>query len=283
MAGKKPTMRNTKKEIRDYLEKHDISYKKSMTKKELLGLMRRSKSGSKKTSKKSAADESFAVSKKTMYGAIAVIVIIVAAILVISMANNTQPDEPGTNGDVLTGEEVVATVNGEDITQAEVDSIQQQLAQSRGQQVTSDAALEQAVNQELLMQEVKEREMVPTQQEAEQQLSQVLQSQGQTLEQLKTSIEQQGQDYAAVIESYQMQIGVNNLVEEVVGPVNISDEQAMDFYDQNTQMFVQGNETMPYETVEPSIKDYLQQQVTNQVMGEFIDQLRQEAEITYTE
>ena len=163
--------------------------------------------------------------------------------------------------------EVAAYVNGEEISMAELEqfagvrNILMQLLQSNqefgsvilqteaGQNVVEEfrkMKLEQLITNELLVQEAQERGIEVSNEEMnnifDQQVNALKQQNNLNDEQLEQAIQQQGfesmQQYKDMFFENNMNgFLVNKLREEVVNEVNVSDEEAKEFYDNNPQQF----------------------------------------------
>jgi parvulin-like peptidyl-prolyl isomerase len=123
------------------------------------------------------------------------VVFILSVILVSGCSSQKQPVEQHEQqiipDDKDTLIDVVATVNGEEITSGEVEEVQQMFAM-QGQQVSEEDALEQVIDQKVLSQHAQEGEYAVTDQEAESMIESQLVQQNATLDQYKQQLEMQG-------------------------------------------------------------------------------------------
>ncbi|MFN2340175.1 MAG: peptidyl-prolyl cis-trans isomerase [Halanaerobium sp.] len=163
--------------------------------------------------------------------------------------------------------EIAAYVNGEEISMDELEqfagvrNILMELMQSNqefgtvllqteaGQNVVEEfrkMKLEQLITNELLVQEAKDRGLEVSNDEMnnifDQQINALKQQNNLNDEQLEQAIQQQGfesmQQYKDMFFENNMNgFLVNKLREEVINEVNISDEEAKEFYDNNSQQF----------------------------------------------
>ena len=169
---------------------------------------------------------------------------------------------------------IVATVNGEDITQAQVQAIQQQAAQS-GSQLSQQQAFEQVLTRTLLMQEAEQRGLVATVDEAEAELSEALAEDNRTLEDLRQNL---GIAYESAFKQYQQQLTLRALAMDESN-VTVSEADVRIFYEENEESFMQDNETIPYEEVKDDIESYLNQQAWGEALNALTLELREEAVI----
>lgn len=163
--------------------------------------------------------------------------------------------------------EIAAYVNGEEISMDELEqfagvrNILMELLQSNqefgtvllqteaGQNVVEEfrkMKLEQLITNELLVQEAKDRGLEVSDEEMnnifDQQINALKQQNNLNDEQLEQAIQQQGfesmQQYKDMFFENNMNgFLVNKLREEVINEVNVSDEEAKEFYDNNPQQF----------------------------------------------
>ncbi len=279
----KPTAKSQKKDIIKYLKAHDIKFDESLGKAELLKLIDEHKAPAHAHTHAHAETASTAAARKAPMGArarnivIGVVVVVIILAIVLSLAyrpagNGTAAGNPGA---------VVATVNGVQITAGEVATLKSRLATQLAQPVNDSMALDQAVIQELLRQEVQKQGLTVSAADAEANLTATLQEQGQTLDALKQQLAQQNITYAEALDNYRLQMGVQKLIAEVLTPVQITDQQAEDFYNQNKDQFVQGNTTYSYAQMASQIKAYLANQQQSQEFLTYINKLKSQADIVY--
>lgn len=212
------------------------------------------------------------ISKKNFYVGTS-IVLAVALLIVASLVVNL-----GGSSD---SSAVIATVNGENIMQGEVEQIKQAAAQ-QGQQLDNESALEQVINQRLILQEAQNSGYVVSVEEAESDIEMQLSQQGRTLEDVKSELSTQGESYDEVIKNYAEQLSIQNYIDaEVEVPEVISDE-AMQFYEQNKAQLGQGGEAPAFEEVEGQIVSYLESQKQQQEISALLQELRSSANINYS-
>ena len=175
---------------------------------------------------------------------------------------------------------VVATVDGEEITSQEITRLQQSLAQ-QGQEISKEDAIEQLINQEVLSQESRQPEFIPSDEEAEQQIRAQLRQQGATLEQFKQQLQQQGIAYEEQLDDVKSQIAIQNYVDHTFEDkeFNVTEEEARALYERYKQQSAE--EIPPYEEVEPQLINSLEQQKQQQEINALIKDLKSDVDITY--
>lgn len=201
------------------------------------------------------------------YGVLIGIFVLIAIFLFVIFNNQEDPNY------------VVATVNGEDITQSDLMQLQSILEQQTGQVITDDVLLDQAITQVLLIQEVNSRNLNVAVEEAEQTLSELLILQNMTLDELKSNIEEQGADYEQIISYYQVQLGIFKLVDEVTADVLVSEEEVLNFYETSIAVDTENSEVPSFEELEAEITAYLLDMKKREVFNEFITSLRENSTI----
>jgi hypothetical protein len=185
----------------------------------------------------------------------------------------------GDNNSNLSGN-VIATVNGEEITTSEVSAIQQSLIQ-QGQQITEEDALEQVINQKLISQEVEAGDYSVSTEEAESTIEQQLSMQGASLEEYKQQLLEQGIVYEEQLDSIKEELAVQKYLETQLEGENfeVSEQETQDFYEMYKS---QSPEEVPsYEELELQIIATLQQQKQQEAIGYLIQELRADAKINY--
>lgn len=187
--------------------------------------------------------------------------------------NESQSIVPG-------GEEVIATVNGEDITQEEIFLVQQQLMQ-QGVQANEEQALEQVLTNKVLLQEVAKQDYQISTQEAETELEQVLSQQGFTVEDLKQDLQSRGISYEATLEDFKERVAVDRYLSENINldSIEVTQEEIEALYNQFAMQG--GNQTPPLEQIRPQIEMQIEQQKTRELQSQFIETLIEAAEVEY--
>jgi parvulin-like peptidyl-prolyl isomerase len=201
-----------------------------------------------------------------------------ATILLDEHAQDTS-DQSNDANNTITGT-VVATVNGEEITFDDVTSIQQSYMQ-QGQQLLEEEAIEQLIDQKILIQEAQQQGFMQTDEEAESTIETILLEQNSTLEEYKQQLKQQGLSYEEQLQEYKNQAAIQNYLNDVFKNENFSvtDEEAINYYEIYQQQSEQ--EVPPYEDLESQIKDYLRQQKQQEAINALVQELREDADIKH--
>ena len=209
--------------------------------------------------------------------------VVLLSFIIAGCSSNTDQDPAASDNNTqeITEEtavvqwEILATVNGQAITSAEVATMQELFAQ-QGQQISSDDALEQVINQIILTQQVTPLSTTETESMIEAQLS----LQGVTLDDYREQIEAQGMSYDAEIENAREGFAVQTYVESTVGTeFEVTDAEARAFYDEYSQQSPE--ELPPYEELEEQIIMTVQQQKQQEAVQAHIQELRADADIQY--
>ena len=220
------------------------------------------------------------------------------------------PDQPADSS-LKNGinNKVVATVNGEEITSKElaqqsnvnqilqkVGQVDQQLAQilassDAGKKVMEElqkAKLDNVIDNVLLKQQVEEKDITLSQSERDeiynQQKKRVLEQNQMSEEQFKNILEQQGYESEAAYKeeiSSNPGIKINKLIEqEVVADIEVSEKEIKNFYDENKDRLSQGGQDTSFEDLKPRIEQMLKQQKQSEAINQYLEKLREEADIS---
>ncbi|MGP4077472.1 SurA N-terminal domain-containing protein [Halobacillus sp. K22] len=192
--------------------------------------------------------------------------------------------------------EVVATVNGEEIKKEEFtrtyeSQFQRSAMQSQmsGQEVDQEQLKQQTaeglVGQELLVQEANDRGLEATEEEVNERITELVESnQGvESKEQFFSTIEeQQGMNEEQVRSQLQTQIKVDKLLAEENGDLEPTEEELKKAYDEAkaAQEESGGGQEMPsYEEAKPTLKQQLTQQKESQAYQTLVEKLREDADV----
>lgn len=188
-------------------------------------------------------------------------------------------DQNGTVGvsESANADEVMATVNGEEITRGEFNVFKDMLGSRMAPNSTEKDMLKEMVLKELLVQEAQERGISVTEKEVEEKITSQISGQGIGLEQYKKLLKQRGVEYDAFVELIREQTMIQNLSNQLMENASVTDEEVKSYYEENQARF--GNKT--YEEVSPAIRRLLEQQSQGQVLSELADKLKKEADISY--
>ena len=226
---------------------------------------------------------------------------------VMAQEMNGEPADPNL-GQNLNANQVVATVNGEKITsqqlsqQANVNQMLQQISQvdqqlvqilansEAGKTVLEEyqkAKLDSLIDNVLLEQAAEEAGITLTQAEKDeiynQQKKAILQQNQMDEEQFLSILEQQGYENEKAYKkefTNNPQIKVNKLIEEeVIAEINVSEEEMKESYEQNKEAFSQSGQDASFEELKPQLEQMLKQQKQSQAINQYLEKLREDAEI----
>ena len=203
-------------------------------------------------------------------------------------------------GDLEGIPDVVAEVNGEEVTRDEFAPVYRaQLqqatmqAQQTGGQAPDEAALqkqaaENLVDTELLSQEADSRGLEVTDDDVDAELSSLAeQNQLGSADELLAALEKQGTTEEQVRDQVETQVMVEKLVDDETGPVKTSDKQLRAIYqrakEQQQQLAEQGGqqqEIPSYADVKPQLEEQAASQRVGTVAQKLVDALRKDADIT---
>ena len=194
---------------------------------------------------------------KTSYVAGGILAIIgIAVFLFMSGTLSTQTQ--GDTNDIMTDTQeqtVVATVNGQDLTQQEVNAVAQ-----NPQIQDEEQAVEQLIDIVLLEQKAEEEGYTATEQEVEELLTSQLSQQDTTLEEYKEQLEQAGASYDEVVEQYQAQIAAEKFLSEETQNAETPEVTEQDLQALYDQLESQGQELPEFEEVEGELRQLAEQQ-----------------------
>ncbi len=215
------------------------------------------------------------ITNKNLFIGIAIMLILAAGIFCFTLFGNSG---------IIQGK-VIATVNGEEIRQEEIEQMQQSSA-SQGQQLSEEEATEQMINQVILSQKAEAQGYSISTEEVEQMIESQATQRGQSLKEVKQEIESQGFSYEEVIEGQKENIILQNYLQDKIDEQisSIPEEQLREFYDQNKEIFTQGNqgqEAPEFEGIKEQLEIFLQQEEQQQIINTLIHELRANANIQY--
>jgi hypothetical protein len=173
---------------------------------------------------------------------------------------------------------VIATVNGIEITESQVIEIQEQ-SLAQGMQISNEDALEQLINSELLIQEAKKQGFDFTKQEVEENLE--IQS-GNSIEEIKQELEIAGESYDELIEGYISYFMIEEYLKSIVEEVEVSDEEVENYYNELKEEYNSYGEELPaFEEIKEDLKNSLEYEKQQEIIIELIEDLREQANIEY--
>ena len=225
-------------------------------------------------------DEVGSEKSRTLLGVAIVAVVVVVVGVVVWLAFGSSSPSLGVSGNA------VATVNGETITKNEFQDRYDQLTQSLGQQAdqVSDAriqqqALQSLVTEEILAQYADKNGIEVSDQEIQARIDQLTQQSGGE-EQFKERLSQQNISMEDVRTSVDQQLTRQAIAEDQgTSTGTVSDEEARARYDQMTANAGQNAQIPPFEQVKAALKQQLEQQKQQQVLTSLSQELREEYDV----
>lgn len=177
--------------------------------------------------------------------------------------------------------EVLAVVDGDAITTKDVESIKQAFMQ-RGQALSDEDALEQMINEKILLKEI-DKKGIPTQDEVESDLQEIFKQQNLTLQDFKEQLEQQGLKYEDQIKVIGMQMAVQNYIQSVFEDenVNVTEKEVEAFYNQSKAQAPEDSEVPEFEEIREQLTMLLQQQKQQQILSALVQELRKNVSVEY--
>ncbi|WP_010529310.1 SurA N-terminal domain-containing protein [Lentibacillus jeotgali] len=199
--------------------------------------------------------------------------------------------------------DVVAKVNGEEITKKEFEStykgqFQRMAMQSQmsGQKLDQDKLKKQTaegmVGSELLIQEVNNRDYEASQKEVDETLNELAkQNQLGSKDEFLSALKEQGMKEDEIMSQVETQVKVDKLISEESGSTEPTEKELKQAYDQfksqREQMSQNGNgngngggDIPSYEEMKSDLKTQVQRQKEMEAQQKIIDQLREKADVT---
>ncbi|TDP91718.1 SurA-like protein [Halanaerobium saccharolyticum] len=240
---------------------------------------------------------------------VSLLLITVLMVPTAALAQNTESNSEKNAAQSLNqGNQVVATVNGEEISsqqlaqQANVNQILQQVSQIDQQlaqllasseagntvlQELQKAKLDNLIDNVLLEQAAEESDITLTQEEKnkiyEEQKAAILQQNQMDEEQFLSILEQRGYENEEAYKeefSNNPQIKINKLIEEeVLADVEVTEAELKSAYEENKEAFEQSGQEASFEKLKPQLEQMLKQQQQSQAINQYLDKLREDAEI----
>ncbi|MFT4313170.1 MAG: hypothetical protein ACMXYA_02085 [Candidatus Woesearchaeota archaeon] len=190
-----------------------------------------------------------------------------------------QVPEQEMPGQQQTMDEVVAVVNGEEITSQEVMMAEQTFMQ-QGFEASQEEIIQQLIDQALLSQFVVENDLLVNTDEAEAELEFQLTQIGISLAEYREILEMQGVSYETELENIVVQFSVQQYIQESVdgSDFQVSQEEIqavyLDYVANTPEEDVQ-----PLEDLEDQIRSFLLQDQQEIIINEILEELRAEATI----
>jgi len=179
------------------------------------------------------------------------------------------------------GPDVLASVNGEDITKQDVEEFRTRAYLWYGQNATEEQSLEQMIAEKLLYREAEQGYLL-TREEAEQELVTRLASMGKTIEDLKAQLQEDDPSYDEYLLDVQRQLAIENYLNDTVEIPEITLQEATDYYEDYRESFLQRYPDQPFppfEQVQSEIVKMLSQEKQQEAMLILIEELKEKADV----
>ncbi len=174
----------------------------------------------------------------------------------------------------LTKEELAARVNGREITMQELDESYGRLSPIYQSLLGKKGLLDELINQQLFIEEAYSRNMTVSEQELNTTIYLFMINNLMNLTELQDALDEEGMTMDDFREVYTKKILIDKLFSEVLKDINVTDEEAEEYYNQNSDLF-----NVSYENVSENIKMFIESQKQQQAITEFINKLREKADI----
>jgi len=211
---------------------------------------------------------------KVIAGIATIAVVAVVLALTIPSADNGVPDN-----DEAPAAKVAATVNGEEIIQADVAEVQQLYA-AQGMPISEAQALEQLIQERVLYQAAELGDFVPTEEDAEEQMEAQVAMMGMTMEEFHQALEAEGLCYDEQLEDFRRRLAIQNYLSEAIGTPEVTEEEAREFYEDYEQQYPE-DELPPFEEIKAQIITHLEQEKQQAAVLLVIEELVEEADVEY--
>lgn len=191
--------------------------------------------------------------------------------------------------------DVVAEINGEEVTKEDFEAIYQQQfqqeamqAQMSGQEVDEDDLKERTaeglVGQELLIKEANDRIKDVPEEEVDSTVDQLVEQNGmESKDELFAAFAEQGMEEEELMEDIKTQVRVEQLVAEEAGDIDPTDEEAEEAYEamKAQQEEMGSDEELPeFDEIKSDLKEQVKQQKEAEFVQDFVDKLREDADVT---
>lgn len=179
-----------------------------------------------------------------------------------------------------TNDDVLAIVNGEEISSQEVTQAEQNYVQ-QGVQVSQEEVIENLINQKVLEQEVEKQNLYVSDEEVETMIESQLAMQNATLEEYKLQFESQEISYEEQLQELKKEMIYQSYFETILEGISfdISDEEVNEFYDLYKEQSPE--ELPPLEDIRPQIVATLEQQKQQDAIDLHVQELRENADVEY--
>lgn len=141
-----------------------------------------------------------------------------------------------TKSDTTSNNDIAASVDGEVITQLDVDSKYDKLPPQYKSVMTKEDLLEQMITEKVILNQAKD--VVISESEVDDTISEVLKLRQITEEQLKESLTEQGITLEELREGYRNQMKINKFLKDnLFSELSVSDNEIKNYYNKNIELF----------------------------------------------
>lgn len=213
--------------------------------------------------------------KKIIISALIIMILVVGA-----CTSDDEPEviipEPSYNNEVPVQEEffpdVLANVNGEEITKAEAQSLQRQIQIEEGRIASMDELVNLLAENILLVQEAKRRGYEVSTEEVEA----LIEEEGIDLKDFKASVEMQGLDYEDFLVIQKNELILYQMFRDIIESVEISEEEIVRFYEEEA---IALGEERTIEEARENIVFFLTNKKVEQKISVFLESLKEQSNI----
>ncbi|WP_158736418.1 SurA N-terminal domain-containing protein [Alteribacillus sp. YIM 98480] len=212
-------------------------------------------------------------------------------------ANEEAPEEQEMpDPDLEDIPDVVAEVNGEEISKDEFESvyvstlntyamqgmnIEEQDDGGEMKQQIQEQTVEQLIGQELLVQEANNRELSASQDEVEAELSSLKERFGSD-EEFQQALESENLSEDDLQSDIEKQVKVEKLVEDEAGEIEVSEDELREMYEQMSQAQdgEEGEDSPSFEEMKPQLEEQMVQQKEGEEIQKLVEELRESGDVT---
>lgn len=206
---------------------------------------------------------SFGSKKAKIIAGIAAAAVLTVVLVLVALG---APDSPPAPGD-----RVVATLNGEEISEKDVYQMQLKYWWSYGKDLSDPQALEMLIMQKLLYQEAVRGGYVPSIAQTEHEWTEQL---GLTLEQIRAQLEVEGLCYDEYRDDFRTTLAIYYFQDAVYAAIEVTEEEALELYEEFRET---GEVLEPFEEMRAQLMEFLRYEQWL-VM---IRQIRDSADVVY--
>lgn len=207
--------------------------------------------------------------------------VLVIALIVFLIAKNLPFTQTGEVVSEEKEDKVLATVNGIEVKESDVQKAKEYIEAASGKVADKSAALERAISEKLLLEEAEKQGYSMTTEETELEITRILATKNQTLKDLRKKVEARNGNYDSEIESYRQQFLIEKFLENTIPSEQITDEEALVYYNENKDTMFTGGVVVPYEQISEPLKKSIVKKKGTDFLNNYLRQLHENAEIVY--